>query len=101
MFKINLCLCAQEFPITATEKKLKDKLQRYWEKFWLSTIGMERLSVYKASLRTNYHRESYQLRLIKHIVIRSDYWVFLRNLNRFLEINDISIVRLVRETPIS
>ena len=62
-------LCSQEFPLGDTNKSLKSKFQKYWEKFWLNTIGVERLSVYKAPLRTNSHCENYHSRLAKTIGI--------------------------------
>ena len=92
-------LCSQEFPLGDTNKKLKTKFQRYWEKFWFNTIGVERLSVYKAPLRTNNHCESYHAKLAKTIGIRPNFWVFIRNINRLLEINDIDIERILAETP--
>ena len=87
--------------LSDTNKSLKSKFQKYWEKFWLNTIGVERLSVYKAPLRTNNCCESYHARLAKTIGIRPNFWVFIRQINRLLEINDINMERLVAETPIS
>ena len=48
-------LCARPIPLSATAKKAKESFQRYWERFWLNTIGVDRLSVYRAPLRTNNH----------------------------------------------
>ena len=62
-------LCARPIPLSATAKKAKESFQRYWERFWLNTIGVDRLSVYRAPLRTNNHCESYHATLSKQMAI--------------------------------
>ena len=44
-------LCARPIPLSATAKKAKESFQRYWERLWLNTIGVDRFSVYRAPLR--------------------------------------------------
>ena len=66
-------LCSQEFPLGDTNKKLKEKFQKYWEKFWLNTIGVEHLFVYKAPLRTNNNCENYHSRLAKTMALDQIY----------------------------
>ena len=39
-------LCSRQFPLSATAKRARESFERYWERFWLNTIGVERLSVY-------------------------------------------------------
>ena len=94
-------LCSRQIPLSASAKKAKESFQRYWEHFWLNTIGVDRLSVYRAPLRTNNHCESYHSKLSKQIGIRPNFWIFVRQLNRLLEINDINMSRLEQETPIN
>ena len=61
-------LCARPIPLSATAKKAKESFQRYWERFWLNTIGVDRLSVYRAPLRTNTLSMIYKKHLIRNIV---------------------------------
>ena len=92
-------LCARPIPLSATAKKAKESFQRYWERFWLNTIGVDRLSVYRAPLRTNNHCESYHATLSKQIGVRPNFWIFMRQLNRLLEVNDINMSRIEQEVP--
>ena len=50
-------LCARPIPLSETAKKAKESFQRYW----LNTIAVDRLSVYRVPLRT-----SHQVSLTSH-----------------------------------
>ena len=94
-------LCSRQFPLSATAKRARESFERYWERFWLNTIGVERLSVYQAPLRTNNHCESYHSKLSSQIGLRPSFWIFIRQLNRLLEVNDINMERLSQQTPVT
>ena len=91
-------LCAIHIPLSASAKKEKQSFQRYWERFWLGTIGVERISVYNAPLRTNNHCESYHAKLPSQIGVRPNFWIFVRQINRILDIIDINMERLDQQT---
>ena len=64
-----LCLIRIPF-LSASAKKEKESFQRYWERFWLGTIGVDRMTVYNAPLWTNNHCESYHAKLPSQIGVR-------------------------------
>ena len=90
-------LCLIHIPIlSASAKKEKESFQRYWERFWLGTIGVDRMTVYNAPLRTNNHCESYHAKLPSQIGVRPNFWIFVRQINRILEINDVNLDPICR-----
>ena len=95
-----LCLIRIPF-LSAAAKKEKESFQRYWERFWLGTIGVDRMTVYNAPLRTNNHCESYHAKLPSQIGVRPNFWIFVRQINRILEINDVNLDRIEQQIAIS
>ena len=94
-------LCAKRIALSSKTQKARESFERYWERFWLNKIGVDRLTVFKAPLRTNNHCENYHSKLPTTIGVRPNFWIFIRQLNRLLEVNDINLARLESDIAVN
>ena len=93
-------LANEPLQLSAATRKQKDSFIRYWEKQWLQVIGVDRLSVFRSTVRTNNNCESYNAQMPRKIGRRPGFWPFVRNINRLLSVNDLNLQRLEGNVPI-
>ena len=87
-------LAQEPLQLSASTRKQKNSLLKYWEQQWLKNIGVHKLSVFRSQWRTNNNCESYNAQMPRKVGCRPGFWPFVRNLNQLLKTNDLNIARL-------
>ena len=88
--------------LNVTEKAPLHRFVKYVEKFWLTTVGPNRISVHNSPHRTNNICESYHAKIKRSFnATHPNIWNFLSYLNRVIATIDIDTDRIMRGLPIS